>query len=100
MWVNYKGYTFSADIFSLGCIMAFQCNKGKHLFSMARTIPELVQKMQRGLPQGAIRGYSSELVGLVGRMIHPDHHQRPSAKEILAECTNLRIFKFKVPLLF
>ena len=47
MWVNYKGYTFSADIFSLGCIMAFQCNKGKHLFSMARTIPELVQKMQR-----------------------------------------------------
>ena len=90
VWVNYKGYTFSADIFSLGCIMAFQCNKGKHLFSMARTIPELVQKMQRGLPQGAIRGYSSELVGLVGRMIHPDHHQRPSAQEIWAECTDAR----------
>ena len=85
VWVNYKGYTFSADIWSLGCIMAFYCNKGKHLFSMARTIPEFVQKIQRGLPQGAIQGYSSDLVCLVWRMIHPDHHQRPSAKEILAE---------------
>ena len=90
MWDNYKGYTFSADIFSLGCIIAFECNRGKHLFSMARTIPELVQKMQRGLPQGAIRGYSSELVGLVGRTIHPDHHQRPTSREIWAECTLAR----------
>ena len=97
MWVNYKGYTFSADIWSLGCIMAFNCNKGNHLLSMARTIPELVQKMQRGVPQGAIQDYSSDLFG---RMLHPDHHRRPSAEEILAECTNLRIFKFKVPLLF
>jgi len=90
VWVNYKGYTFSADIWSLGCIIAFICNKGKHLFSMARTIPELVQKMQRGLPQGAIQGYSSDLVRLVGRMIHPDHHKRPSAKDIRAECTYAR----------
>jgi len=90
VWVNHKGYTFSADIWSLGCIMSFQCKKGKHLFSMARTIPELVQKMQSGLPQGAIQGYSSDLVGLVERMLHPDHHQRPSAQEIWAECTDAR----------
>ena len=92
VWLNYKGYTFSADIFSLGCIIAFQCNRGKQLLSMARTIPEMIHKMKewRGLPQGAIQGYPSDLVGLVERMVHPDHHQRPSAEEIWAECTDAR----------
>ena len=90
MWTNYKGYTFSADIWSLGCIMALHCNKGKHLFQVSRTIPETIQRIQKGLPQGAISGYSSDLVALIGRMLHPDHHGRPSAKEILAESTNAR----------
>ena len=90
MWTNYKGYTFSADIWSLGCIMAFQCNKGKHLFQVSRNLPEMIQKIQKGLPRGAISGYSSDLVDLIGRMLHPDHHRRPSAKEILAECTSAR----------
>ena len=25
-------YSYGADIFSLGCIMVFYCNRGKHLF--------------------------------------------------------------------
>jgi len=52
----------------------------------------MAQKMNkwRGLPQGTIKGYSSDLVALIGRMLHPDHHARPSAKEIDAECTNAR----------
>ena len=25
-------YSYGADIFSLGCILAFYCNRGKHLF--------------------------------------------------------------------
>ena len=90
MWTNYKGYTFSADIWSLGCIMAFYCNKGKHLFQVNRNLPEMILKIQKGLPQGAISGYSSDLVALIGRMLHPDPHGRPSAKEIRAECTAAR----------
>lgn len=93
VWTNYKGYTFSADIWSLGCIMAFQCNKGKHLFQVSRNLPEMIQKIQKGLPRGAISGYSSDLVDLIGRMLHPDHHRRPSAKEIRAECTSARTAK-------
>jgi len=87
VWTNHKGYTFSADIWSLGCIMAFNCNRGKHLFQVSRTLPEMIQKMKewRGLPQGA-----NDLVALIGRMLHPDHHGRPSAKEIRAECTAAR----------
>ena len=92
MWTNYKGYTFSADVWSLGCNMAFFCNKGKHLFEGTRSLPEMLQKMREwgGLPQGTIKGYSSDLVSLIGRMLHPDHHGRPSAKEIRAECTAAR----------
>ena len=72
--------------------MAFNCNRGKHLFQVSRTLPEMIQKMKewRGLPQGTIRGYSSDLVNLIGRMLHPDYHRRPTAKEILAECTDAR----------
>ena len=92
VWTNHKGYSFSADIWSLGCIMAFHCNRGKHLFQGTQFLPEMMQKMKewRGLPQGTIKGYSSDLVALLGRMLHPDHHRRPSAKEIAAECTNDR----------
>ena len=52
----------------------------------------MAQKMNKwkGLPQGTINGYSSDLVALIGRMLHPDYHKRPSAKEILAECTSAR----------
>ena len=70
--------------------MAFHCNKGKHLIHVTRDdlVNGMAQKMSRwrGLPQGAISDYSSDLVNLIGRMLDPDHHGRPSAKEIYAEC--------------
>ena len=95
MWTNHKGYTFSADIWSLGCVVAFRCNRGEHLFQVTRQdlMLGMAEKMSRwsGLPQeDPIKGYSSDLVALIGRMLHPDHHARPSAKEIRAECTAAR----------
>ena len=58
----------------------------------------MLQKMMewRGLPKGAIKdlkekGYSSDLVDLIGRMLHREYHSRPTAKEILAECTSARM---------
>ena len=95
-------YTFGADIWSLGCIIAFNCNRGKHLFQ-AKSNDELTQKMNNwtGLPQGAIplgppkqgntnpppeQGYTKGLVDLIARMLDPDRQKRPSAKEIYAEC--------------
>ena len=95
MWDNHKGYTFSADIWSLGCIMAFFCNRGEHLFRVTRQdlAMGMAQKMSRwrGLPRGTIRGYSSDLVDLIGRMLDPDYRRRPRAKEIRAECTAARM---------
>ena len=45
----------------------------------------------RGLPQGTIRGYSCDLVDLIRRMLHSDHHRRPSAAELEAECTEEKL---------
>ena len=49
----------------------------------------MAEKMShwRGLPRGTIRGYSADLLDLMGRMLNPDHRMRPSAHEIEEECT-------------
>ena len=44
-----------------------------------------------GLAKGTIRGYSCDLVDLIGRMLHPDHRRRPSAAELEAECTEEKL---------
>ena len=52
--------------------MAFNCNKGEHLFQFTWQDMRMgmAQKMKkwRGLPQGTIRGYSSDLVDLIGML--------------------------------
>ena len=36
VWTNYRGYTFGADIWSFGCILAFRCLRGSHLFHVTQ----------------------------------------------------------------
>ena len=88
VWDNYKT---TADIWAFGCIMAFHCNRGEHLFQVTQQdlAMDMAQKM-RCLPSETIRGYSSGLVDIIGRMLDPDSHRRPTAKDIWAECTDDR----------
>ena len=87
VWTGKGGYTFSADIWSLGCAIVFVCNRGKTLFKI--TQEDLANGMKhkmagwKGLQDSAIsEGFSNQLVTLIKTMLHPDHHQRPTAQEI------------------
>ena len=81
VWDEYRSYSFAADIWSLGCVMAFLCNRSKHLFLKMREIHNW-----NGLPAGRIRGgYSDELINLIKRMLDPDPKSRPSAKEVISK---------------
>jgi serine/threonine protein kinase len=76
----------AADIWSLGCIMTFCCNRAKPLFSSP---VEVIR--WRGLQPGDIQGgYSRGLVGLIRRMLSFKAGDRPSAGEVVRECTKER----------
>ena len=32
VWKDYTSYSFGADLWSLGCVLVFRCNNGRHLF--------------------------------------------------------------------
>eukprot|EP00092_Neocalanus_flemingeri_P041596 GFUD01045301.1.p1 GENE.GFUD01045301.1~~GFUD01045301.1.p1 ORF type:complete len:305 (+),score=59.66 GFUD01045301.1:91-915(+) len=84
---DWTKYTMASDIWSLGCLMVFLCNKGKPLFSRSHEVIRWT-----GLTQGAIRrGYSDDLVSLIGRMLSPEKQDRPSAENIKRECTWARM---------
>eukprot|EP00092_Neocalanus_flemingeri_P031729 GFUD01034463.1.p1 GENE.GFUD01034463.1~~GFUD01034463.1.p1 ORF type:complete len:292 (+),score=58.97 GFUD01034463.1:48-923(+) len=83
---DWTKYAMASDIWSLGCIMMFLCNKGEPLFSHSHEVMRW-----RGLSQSSIRrGYSDDLVNLIARMLSPRKQDRPSAANIGRECTFAR----------
>ena len=69
--------------------MMFVCNRGQHLFKVERQ--DLVHGMARkmagwkGLHKSDLSlglVFSSHLVAIITKILHPDHHQRPTAQEI------------------
>jgi hypothetical protein len=85
---RWKKYSYGADIFSFGCIVAFYINRGQHLFNSDTQIQRWV-----GLEEEeALRpGYSGELTGLVAGALQPGHRKRPSARDIQTLCTKERM---------
>ena len=73
-------------IILLGCVMAFICNHGKHLFKHSSELVEWSGLSQDRIPAE----YSSNLNGLLGKMLHPDPKERPSASVVNTECTEER----------
>jgi len=74
---DFRNYSFSADIWSLGAVMTFVCNR-RHLF----TSWHMIQTWRK---QATIRRdmYSVGLVDLLASMLDPVKGERPTAAEIL-----------------
>ena len=89
---NWRKYSFGADIFSLGCILVFYANQGKHLFYNQDEVNKW-QGVMDDLDNEVLEPgrYSTDLVEIIGRMLRVDQEERPSTKEILQECTKTRM---------
>ena len=90
VWKYYTSYSFGADLWSLGCVLVFRCNNGRHLFNTGEDVVRW-----RGVRRGTVApshhttgpSYSSRLVGMVARLLNPNPKLRPSAEDVVAECT-------------
>jgi serine/threonine protein kinase len=97
---DYKKYNMASDVWSVGCLMAFRCKRGSHLF---RTTGDVINWTGPYVGDiGASSNYSEDLINVLGRMVYPDHHDRPSAGEVRMECTHdrqeaWRLQELKVP---
>lgn len=84
VYEDYETYSEKSDVWSLGCVMAFYLNKGRHLFYT----PEDVQSYgghEHILDDEAFDEYTHGLLELVFRMLNPDADERPTAKEVHEE---------------
>ena len=74
-------YTTSADLWSLGAVISFRCNK-QHLFTSFRS----VERWTGGRSSLDRRKYGLSLRRLLRHMLSPVAARRPSAQEVLQEC--------------
>ena len=94
VWEDYKSYSFGADLWSLGCVLAFRCNTGRHLFYEGDDVLRW-----KGVGKHTVApshhttssSYSKGLVNLIGGLLNPDPKLRPSAQDVVAECTQERM---------
>ena len=75
---EFRKYSFPADIWSLGALIAFRCN-AKHLFWCEQDIHAWTKR--NVLPDH----FTKNLKDLVASMLDPSPRNRPSADDILKE---------------
>jgi len=81
---NYSAeYGWEADVWSLGCVLAFLCRRGDHLFQQ----PDQVVRWTGLGPDTIPDTYSPDLRSLLGKMLDPEPGERPSAAQVRAEYT-------------
>ena len=80
---DYEMYSDKSDVWSLGCVMLFYLNSGRHVFYT----PEEVQSyhgQESVMDDDAFDKYSGSLLELVFQMIS-SAEERPTAKEVSKE---------------
>ncbi|KAI3427061.1 hypothetical protein D9Q98_007001 [Chlorella vulgaris] len=84
MW-RHQPYSFSADIWALGCILHELCTLSPTFLNQhTRTEQDVKQQVLSGQYAAIPARYSADLTRLVGLMLRRDPSQRPTIHEILA----------------
>eukprot|EP00092_Neocalanus_flemingeri_P108893 GFUD01139878.1.p1 GENE.GFUD01139878.1~~GFUD01139878.1.p1 ORF type:complete len:275 (-),score=45.94 GFUD01139878.1:293-1117(-) len=81
---DYERYSAASDVWSLGCVIAFYINKGRHVFYT----PEDVQSFageEHIVDDDSYGEYSQDLLQLVFSMLSPDEDERPTAHYVYQE---------------
>ena len=84
VYEDYEKYSEKSDVWSLGCVMAFYLNKGRHVFYT----PEDVQSyggQEHIVDDDSFEEYSEDLLELVFKMLNSDADERPTAKDVFEE---------------
>ena len=84
VYEDYETYSEKSDIWSLGLVMAFYINNGRHVFYTPEEI-EYYTGHEDILDEHVFEEYSQDLLLLVFRMLHPDPNLRPTAFEVKSE---------------
>lgn len=91
--LQWKPSAGPTDIWSLGAVTSEYCNNGVQLFQNMNAIARW-KGDNSGIPAA---GYTAGLHDLLRRMLSPDPKERPSASDVLNECTNERTGAGQLP---
>ena len=90
--LQWKPSAGPTDIWSLGAVTTEYCNNGVQLFQNMNAIAKW-----RGENSGIPAGYTQGLHDLIRKMLNRDPRGRPSASDVLRECTSERTRLGQIP---
>ena len=79
-------YSYGADIWSLGCVLAFYCNRGLDLFSSYRDVLRWDGLPTDPCPIGG--SFSAGLITLLRSMLTKDPTSRPAGQDVKRESSD------------
>eukprot|EP00092_Neocalanus_flemingeri_P064942 GFUD01078888.1.p1 GENE.GFUD01078888.1~~GFUD01078888.1.p1 ORF type:complete len:275 (-),score=47.87 GFUD01078888.1:154-978(-) len=81
---DYEQFSAASDVWSLGCVMAFRINKGRHVFYTQEDVQSYAGQ-DHVIDDDSYEDYSQDLLQLVFSMLSPDDDERPNAKDVQQE---------------
>ena len=84
VYEDYEVYSEDSDVWSLGLVIAFYINAGRHVFYTQEDV-QSYRGQEDVVDDDAFEKYSGDLLELVFRMMNPDAEERPTAEKVYEE---------------
>jgi serine/threonine protein kinase len=92
VYEDFETYSAGADMWSLGCVIAFYMRQGRHVFQSKEEVTSYRagHASERIFDTANLGQYSGELLELVYSLVQVTTEERPAAEEVLARVTPAR----------